>query len=254
MKHKVAKDLEGLLVPIDQLKQLEHNPRRGNLAAIKASYDKFGQAKPLVGVRDGDKIVIIAGNHQLRAAKELGWTHVAVSVADYNDKQAIAFALADNRTSELGDIDTGVLYEAMQDIVEDYGDMLEDLGWDEFEIATLESDYLDSLEETETFETGFTPPELVRPIGGGTGPEKEEEEDEIRFVGTEEESKTIATQGATTVGAQGAKSVVQYTLVFESAADQQEWYAFIRWLKSNRESEGETTSEKLLWFIRTHKR
>jgi len=80
-----------------------HNPRRGNVGAIAASLDAFGQVRPIV-VRDG---VIIAGNHQFKAGVELlGWTHIAaVDATHLNEDELERFLIADNRTSDLGTYD-----------------------------------------------------------------------------------------------------------------------------------------------------
>ena len=48
MEHSVSKALEGLLMPLDSLTALSHNPRVGNVEAIMASYEEFGQVKPIV--------------------------------------------------------------------------------------------------------------------------------------------------------------------------------------------------------------
>jgi DNA modification methylase len=105
----IAEDLRPLAQPIDLLKLLPGNPRRGDIEAVMRSYDRFGQRKPIVARRDG---TVIAGNHQLQAAQRLGWSHIAVVWTDDDDLTAKAFALADNRIGDLGNYDFGDL-EAM---------------------------------------------------------------------------------------------------------------------------------------------
>lgn len=105
----IAEDLRPLAQPIDLLKLLPGNPRRGDVEAVMRSYDRFGQRKPIVARRDG---TVIAGNHQLQAAQRLGWSHIAVVWTDDDDLTAKAFALADNRIGDLGNYDFGDL-EAM---------------------------------------------------------------------------------------------------------------------------------------------
>jgi ParB-like chromosome segregation protein Spo0J len=102
----IADSLAGLAVPIDRLRPLEGNPRRGDVQAVARSLKRFGQRKPVVARTDG---TVIAGNHVLAAALELGWPELAVSWADDDDATAKAFALADNRTAELGAFDLGDL-------------------------------------------------------------------------------------------------------------------------------------------------
>tara|TARA_R110002167_G_scaffold26380_5_gene90902 strand:- start:5562 stop:6107 length:546 start_codon:yes stop_codon:yes gene_type:complete len=83
---------------------LTHDPdnarARGPRAveAIANSLKRFGQQKPIVVSESG---VVIAGNGTLAAAKQLGWTDVAVHVTTLAGLEQRAFALADNRTAEL---------------------------------------------------------------------------------------------------------------------------------------------------------
>jgi DNA modification methylase len=98
----IAPDLQPLARPIADLHSLPGNPRRGNVEAVMESYRTFGQRKPVVALRDG---TVIAGNHQLEAARRLGWTEIAVVYVEDDDTTAKAYALADNRTAELGTYD-----------------------------------------------------------------------------------------------------------------------------------------------------
>lgn len=102
----IADDLGPLARPIDSLRNLPGNPRRGDVEAVKRSYQRFGQRKPIVARRDG---TVIAGNHQLLAARALGWTEIAVVYVDDDEMTAQAFALADNRTADLGYYDNEAL-------------------------------------------------------------------------------------------------------------------------------------------------
>jgi ParB-like chromosome segregation protein Spo0J len=96
----IAADLEGLAFPVDRLTPLPDNPRRGDVQAVARSYATFGQRKPIVARREGEGGIVIAGNHQLAAAEELGWDEIAVVWVDDDDITAKAFALADNRTAD----------------------------------------------------------------------------------------------------------------------------------------------------------
>ncbi len=69
-----------------------------NMAAIKQSLQRFGQQKPIV--IDGQN-VIRAGNGTFEAARALGWTHIGVVRTELVGADAIAYAIADNRTAEL---------------------------------------------------------------------------------------------------------------------------------------------------------
>jgi len=77
-----------------------------NLEAIKQSLEKFGQQKPIVV--DGDGIVR-AGNGTLMAARELGWKTISAVRTELTGDEAIAYAVADNRTAELAEWDRAEL-------------------------------------------------------------------------------------------------------------------------------------------------
>lgn len=109
----IAEPLRDLAVPLDQLRTLEGNPRRGDVRAVARSLERFGQRKPVVARADG---TVIAGNHLLAAARELGWSELAVTRVDDDDATAKAFALADNRTAELGAFDLGDLAAMAADV------------------------------------------------------------------------------------------------------------------------------------------
>ncbi|MFN0030290.1 MAG: DNA modification methylase [Acidimicrobiales bacterium] len=130
----LATQLRPLAVPVDQLILLPGNPRRGDVDAVAASLAAFGQRKPIVARSDG---TVIAGNHTLQAARSLGWTHIAVVQTDDDDVTAKAFALADNRTAELGDYDQQLLADLIGQVQEVDADLLAATGWDTDAITTL---------------------------------------------------------------------------------------------------------------------
>jgi len=139
----IQSDLQNLAHPITELQLLPGNPRRGDIEAVKRSLEAFGQRKPIV-VRRSDSVVI-AGNHTLQAAQALGWSEIAVVWVDDDEVTSKAFALADNRTAELGDYDE----EALADLINDVGSLnpglLESSGWDDKSVQEL----LDRVEQVE---------------------------------------------------------------------------------------------------------
>ena len=139
----IQNDLQNLAHPITELLLLPGNPRRGDIDAVKRSLEAFGQRKPIV-VRRSDSVVI-AGNHTLQAAQALGWDEIAVVWVDDDEVTSKAFALADNRTAELGDYDE----EALADLINDVGSLnpglLESSGWDDKSVQEL----LDRVEQIE---------------------------------------------------------------------------------------------------------
>lgn len=133
--HKIIKDLESLATPVQQFRALPGNPRRGDVQSVVKSYKKFGQRKPIVARRESDDfLTVISGNHQLLAAMQLGWTHIAAVVVDEDMSVSEAFALADNRTADLGTYDDKALAEMIERVAVDES-MLEATGYD---LADLE--------------------------------------------------------------------------------------------------------------------
>jgi ParB-like chromosome segregation protein Spo0J len=116
-------------VPIDSLQFDPSNAMthsKVNLKAIKGSLSKFGQQKPIVAQRNG---VVIAGNGTLTAAVELGWKTIEVVWTDLTGPEAMAYALADNRTAQLAEWDKGILGHQLQSLYED-GFAIGDIGFD----------------------------------------------------------------------------------------------------------------------------
>ena len=261
MSHKIHPSIEHLAVPLDQLVLLPGNPRIGNIEAIAASYNEFGQVRPIV-VRPNDdgSSTIIAGNHQFQAAQRLGWTHIAVVPMDADDVRAMAFAVADNRTNELGHTDDGLLHDALGDIIDEYGDLLEGLEWDEFELAMIDI----NSERGELATPGVYEQPIIQLLDDNTpstpppappAPVVTRDSDgEITIEAPKNsDTRALVTQGATSAGLSGStKAVVQYSLVFDTPEQQRRWYDFLRSLRSDAGVAGETTAEKLVDFLEQH--
>jgi len=132
-------ELRGLAVEVSKLTPDPKNARkhdRRNLDAIKASLVKFGMRQPIVVQRAGDELIVRAGNGRLQVAKELGWSHLPAVVFDENDTDAVAYAIADNRTAELAEWD----WESFGDLLKEHDSMQNDLvslGWQDQELAQL---------------------------------------------------------------------------------------------------------------------
>jgi hypothetical protein len=107
-----------------------HGPK--NIAAIRSSLDRFGQRRPIVVHGD----TVIAGNGTLQAAKELGWDEITISrtPAEWSKDEAKAYALTDNRTSELAEWDSDVLLKALKDLD---SDLIQATGFTEKDISDL---------------------------------------------------------------------------------------------------------------------
>lgn len=248
--------IKKLSKPIDSLIPLHNNPRRGDVDAIAASYGEFGQVKPIVvKANDDGTFTIVAGNHQVLAAKQLGWKDIAAIVLDGDDAKAVAFALADNRTMELGHSEQSQVIDMISQISTEYSELLTDLKWDEFEMAAMEEWSDRNLSnENDILDGGYIAPVMTNNLDmdrvnvsiGDDGQTKIEARDVI-------DSSDAAVRGSTAVGAStSGQAVVQYTLVFDDPSQQRDWYSFIRFLKSSPVYEGDTTAERLMNFIQSH--
>lgn len=111
MAHNIVPDLLPLAQPIKNLSPATHNPRLGDVDAIRRSYERFGQRKPIVANRKTKEV--IAGNHQLMAAQELGWDKIAVVFVDDDEATATAYGVADNRIGQLGEWNVEELVNAL---------------------------------------------------------------------------------------------------------------------------------------------
>lgn len=108
-----AEELRSHLVPRSSISQHPDNPKEHDLGAIAASLARFGQVVPVLVQRSTGWI--IAGNGRWEAVPMVGelertlgvgpgddWTHVAAVFVDFDDLTAKAYAIADNRTHDLG--------------------------------------------------------------------------------------------------------------------------------------------------------
>ena len=112
MTHRIHDTIAELAVPIEGLQHYGGNPRSGNVKAIAESLEYHGQYKPVV-VRTGT-MEILAGNHTVKAARELGWTDIAATFVDVSDEQAARIVLVDNRTNDLAGYDESALADLLQ--------------------------------------------------------------------------------------------------------------------------------------------
>lgn len=78
---------------------------------LKSVLREFGQRLPLI--TRAATGVLEAGEGRVLAARQLGWTHVAVLPCDDDAIQAMRFALADNRAPRLSEIDDEALAEQL---------------------------------------------------------------------------------------------------------------------------------------------
>jgi hypothetical protein len=169
----IIQDLKSLAVSLDRLTILENNPRKGDVKAVVKSYETFGQRKPIVvrktGVNKAGEPVgeILAGNHQYQAAKNLGWTEIAVVWVEDDDSTAAAYAIADNKIATMGEWDEKNLYSTLSKLddnlleatgfsIEDLQDITEEGMNAYFEAETFAKDLFEKSEKTETVNNADT--------------------------------------------------------------------------------------------------
>lgn len=133
----------------------KHNDK--NIDAIIASLRRFGQQKPIVIDRNN---IVRAGNGTLEAARRLQWESIDCVVTSLNGSDAVAYAIADNRTAELAE-------------------------WDEDTLAAQLNGLLSESEEI-ALAAGFTPSEvesMIKRFDDEPEPGIEGNEDAGRMVG-----------------------------------------------------------------------
>lgn len=97
-----AEALRPFLVPIDSLADHEKNARRGDVEALKGSLRRFGQVRPVLA----DEGTMVAGHHLRYAARDLGWTHIAVFPHSFeSETDRLAYLVADNHLAGLAGYD-----------------------------------------------------------------------------------------------------------------------------------------------------
>jgi len=123
-------------VPVGELRTYYRNPRRGNTGAIARSLEVNSQYRAIAvnrGTHTGRPNEVLAGNHTLMAARDLGWKTIAVTFVDVDEDQAARIVAADNRTADLGEYDDRLLLELLADLPD-----LDGTGYDPGDLDELE--------------------------------------------------------------------------------------------------------------------
>lgn len=112
-------DLRITMYPVAELRTYHRNPRIGNTDAIAQSLRVNGQYRPIVvnrGTHTGRPNEVLAGNHTLKAARDLGWDTIAAVTVDVDEDQAARIVLADNKTADDATYDDRLLLELLADL------------------------------------------------------------------------------------------------------------------------------------------
>lgn len=232
--YQIHPDLAGLAFSVDSLNLLPGNPKKGDVEAVMASYQEFGQRKPIVcrWNPDGDTGTVLAGNTQLQAARRLDWKEIAVTWVDDDDKKAAAFALADNKTADLGSYDEAALYEMMK-FVENDPILFDATGYTLLDMEDLKA----QLEDVADFKDFLNDELSSKNNPFDTKDDDEGDDDFIKDEGEPEEKKP-------------GRPVIQYAIIFDNEQQQQRFFAFVRWLKKQYESE-DTLAGRLDAYLET---
>ena len=119
---------------LNDIKPYEKNARKNDDAVkyVAESIKQFGFKVPIVIDKDN---VIVAGHTRYKASKTLGLDAVPCIIADdLTDEQIKAYRLADNKVSELAELDFDLLDDELADILDiDISDFGFDLSEDEEE-------------------------------------------------------------------------------------------------------------------------
>lgn len=145
-RHGIVDALAEMAHPIDELKHAAKNARvhpPQNLREIMGSMREFGQDVPIVVNRK--TMEVLKGNGRLQAARELGWTHMAVVWVEDDEPRAVARALADNAAALSSEWDEEVLGELIGIAAADDADVRGMLG--DLESAVGHDDVLDKIDQ-----------------------------------------------------------------------------------------------------------
>ena len=112
---QVRKELQKLAVPIDSVKPHPRNVRQGDIGSIGTSLSANGQYRPIVVHKPTNHI--LAGNHTWKAAKQLGWSEIAVTFVECSNDDALRILLADNKANDLATYDDQGLLDLLKHMV-----------------------------------------------------------------------------------------------------------------------------------------
>lgn len=107
------------VVPLDDLTEHPDNPRQGDVGAIIQSVEANGFYGAIVAQRSTGRV--LAGNHRLKALRQLGVAEVPVVWADVDDSTARRILLADNRANDLAAYNDSALADLLRTVLAEDG-------------------------------------------------------------------------------------------------------------------------------------
>jgi ParB-like chromosome segregation protein Spo0J len=136
MTQMVAVEISVSQLSADPANARKHDDR--NIEATMRSLRKFGQQRPIVVDKSN---VVRAGSGTLEAARRLGWSKIICCVSDLIGVEMTAYAIADNRTSELAEWDRSQLAESLRELQQEGGQLAEAAGFTNEEIEAMQPDF-----------------------------------------------------------------------------------------------------------------
>lgn len=127
-----------------------------NIQVIRDSLRKFGMQTPLVV---DARNVVLKGNGTLQAARLEGWTQVAIVRTSLADASAMAYAIVDNRSSELSKWNNKKLQANINAIRSEDDSLISFLGFSEQALRNMASGLDDDAEFYDV--AGVEPPVLA---------------------------------------------------------------------------------------------
>jgi ParB family chromosome partitioning protein len=131
------------LIPVGWIQHNPYQPRKifddEQLSQLTESIRNHGILQPLVVRQAGETFQLIAGERRLRAAQVAGLSEVPVHVVDFDDRQVLEAALAENiQRSDLNPIEKA---EGFKDYLDRYGvskeELAKRLGMDRTSVSNL---------------------------------------------------------------------------------------------------------------------
>lgn len=153
-------------LPLADLAAFARNPRKGDVDLIAQSLAANGQYRAIVvnrGTFTGRPMEVLAGNHTLAAARQLGWESIAAHVLDVDEAAAARIVLVDNKANDAASYDDQALLDLLRE-----QDTLVGTGYTEAELESLQH-LLDSTDYDEDrageYEEGDKMPPVRRTAG-----------------------------------------------------------------------------------------
>jgi ParB-like chromosome segregation protein Spo0J len=118
-----------------EIKAWDGNPRLHNIEALKKSIEAFGFRSVVVVNRATGQCE--AGHGRVQAAMELGIESIPVMLVDDDARTAAAFAVGDNRQSELSWWDEDMLADILRELQGDLDEVLGAIGYTDYELQAM---------------------------------------------------------------------------------------------------------------------